>query len=213
MKFKPLLYLNFFVAVLVLSGSRVTYAVVSADVDKPTIGTTRMMLNENKDLQVQERQVIRAELKDKIQEGKEEFKSEKCDILEDRVTKRLNLYSQREESRTKRFESVNERIKSVIAKAKEAGLDTTLLETHLSELNVLVLNVTEARKAFITNLDESKEFACGASSGEFKNRMTTAKKSLDSLKKAVEEASTYYKTVLRLDIVDLLDQVRSNTNE
>lgn len=100
---------------------------------------------------------------------------EVCTKIQNRVDDRVSNYNAYSANVDSQLEKLETRLKEVSAKLKTNGADTTTLDAHINTLLAKKNQLRTDKAAFISKLTESKQFACGASQGQFKTTMEAAR--------------------------------------
>jgi len=112
----------------------------------------------------------------------EEIKTQACKNLGDKIDKKISSLEENKSAKETVYKNLVSRINEIISKLKLKNVDTATLEKDLATLESLISTYWTSRDAVITKLNESKNFVCGSSQGEYRAR--------------IQEARTLQKTVL-----------------
>ncbi|MBI4080150.1 MAG: hypothetical protein HY430_00060 [Candidatus Levybacteria bacterium] len=128
---------------------------------------------------------------------KEKVKAQACA----RATKKIERIITQSESRlTKRQNYVTKRkakIDEQVSKLKAKGADTTALEEAATQLKTLLDTWISDYRAFIDDLEETKDFTCGDSQGNFKKALDEARAKRKVVKQSGDAVRKYYRDSYR----------------
>ncbi len=111
--------------------------------------------------------------------------ADQCQKVTEKVDLKISNYSEAHSNFDTRAGAVIEKLKSVSSKLTARGVDTSALDASITTLETKRAKLSADKQAFISKLQESKQFTCGASQGQFKSKVTEAK----TLQKAVVASS------------------------
>lgn len=100
---------------------------------------------------------------------------EVCSRITNRVDERVNKYNTYNSETDAQLAKIETRLNEVSAKLKANGADTTTLDAQIKTLIDKKSLLRTDKAAFIAKLTESKQFACGASQGQFKTTIEAAR--------------------------------------
>jgi len=92
-------------------------------------------------------------------------------------------------------------------KLKNSGYDTTELEQHLAQYNVMIQNANRYYNEFRTGLDNSRQGVCGNSDAEARQQFNSARTQLMSCKNEMLALRTYAQETLREDLLNLREDI------
>ena len=136
--------------------------------------------------------------------------ADQCQKVTEKVDLKISNYSEAHSNFDTRSGAVIEKLKTVSAKLAARGLDVTALNANITILETKRAKLAADKQAFVSKLQESKQFTCGASQGQFKAKITEAK----TLQKAVVTSSKDLQTTakaIRENVKTLRAGVASST--
>jgi hypothetical protein len=98
-----------------------------------------------------------------------------CERITQKVDARVARFTEVSQAHTTRVEKTLETLRSISDKLKARGIDTTALDGQITVLIEKYTKVQADKQAFISKLEESKQFTCGASQGQFKSKVSEAR--------------------------------------
>jgi hypothetical protein len=111
--------------------------------------------------------------------------ADQCQKVTEKVDLKISNYSEAHSNFDTRFATIIEKTKTLSQKLSARGIDTAALNNSISTLEAKRAKLATDKQAFIAKLQESKQFTCGASQGQFKAKITEAK----TLQKSVVASS------------------------
>lgn len=161
--------------------------------------TTREEMNERRESRQEERKMVRG------------FKTElRCDLAEARIDTTTKFYDGTHRRHVEQYQKMVSNFKRLMASLKEKGYDVTKLEADAKLLNDKVAKFSQDHAAFIEQLKQARQYACGESSGQFKTEMQKARELAATLKLDAQDIRAFYQTVIRADIKAVRAQEPSN---
>ena len=140
------------------------------------------------------------------QQLREEIRENRCEIISNRIDARIQLFEQNREFHENIYDALVEKTQRLVNWVKEKDLDTSKLEADLKVLNDKITDAWEDYSLFISLLRESKDFTCGESQGQFKEKLQEALDQLKVFKEDLQDIRNYYKNTIKEDMKDLRDQ-------
>jgi hypothetical protein len=142
--------------------------------------------------------------KEQYQETKEQVKANVDAAKEQRcalATQRIELWTTRYANNQSLFQKTAQKSREVtdqvISRAKAAGKDTAQLETAVTTFQTKVDAASGEYNKLINLLNQTKQYACGNSEGQFKSSLQTARQQLVTTRQAVLDARLYYQQSVR----------------
>ena len=156
------------------------------------------------------------ELKREREEKKLELKeniAERCNLTEEKVDEKIEQFRESQAKHLERYEALKEKLANLIARLEENGYDVTELQNDLIVLEEKIAVLSEKFEAFVVQLEETADYECGNSDGNFVAAMKEAKDALAEVRTATLDVKTYYVETVKPDIVALRDQIRETSKE
>lgn len=157
-------------------------------------------------LNAQERQEARQE---KIQERLEN----RCEKIQNRIGNRINKYDEGKISTENVYKRLKTRIGNLVTKLENNGIDASKLKNDLSTLNEKIEKVASDYGVFVAALKETKNYACGESQGQFRNKLQESRKLLGTVKQDRKETREYVVNTIIPDIKSLREQLKNKIQE
>lgn len=143
---------------------------------------------------------------EEFRQNRDERVAVRCEL----VTKRIDLYTSRYANNESRFISVYNKVyevtDQVIARAVEAGKNTSELEAAVAELKLKADLARDEYGQLMTALEATEAYACGDSEGDFRQALTGARLELQETRQATLDARLYYQSEVRPAAQALLQQ-------
>jgi septal ring factor EnvC (AmiA/AmiB activator) len=100
---------------------------------------------------------------------------DQCQKVTEKVDLKISNYSEAHSNFDTKFGSLIQKLKTVAEKLSARGMDTATLTTSITALETKRAKLSADKQALVSKLQESKQFTCGASQGQFKTKITEAK--------------------------------------
>ncbi|HBR71905.1 MAG TPA: hypothetical protein DEA27_03860, partial [Candidatus Moranbacteria bacterium] len=135
-----------------------------------------------------------------FQDKKEKMAEEKCKNIEKKVATRANRYENNAQMTNKVYGNMKTRLDRLTSQLKSAGADTTQLEKDLVTLYAKIEKLKTDQAAYIATIKESQVSACGKTEGEFKTKITEARKVPELVKTARADIKNFFQTTIKADL-------------
>lgn len=126
-----------------------------------------------------------------------------CSRITSRVDERISKYNTYSTNVDAQLLKIEARLNEVSAKLKANGADTTTLDAQIKILIEKKKLLRTDKAAFIAKLTESKQFACGASQGQFKTTMEAARVLHQKVMTDRRDIKTYIDGTLKITLQNL----------
>jgi hypothetical protein len=158
----------------------------------------------------------RAAAKEERETAKEErqaAKEEKCKNVGSRIEAKMNKYENGNISVEDVHKRLKERIRNMITRLENNGIDAGKLEDDLAVLEQKINQVASSYDTFIAGLEETKTYACGESQGQFRTKLQEAKKLMANVRTGRQETMSYITKTIIPDIKALREQLKTKIEE
>lgn len=135
-----------------------------------------------------------------------EVVGQKCENIDQRVEGRITAFENNKKEHLDRYNSVKDRVTTIIEKLNLLGYDTSQLSIDLQKFDALVVEMATEYQAFIDILRSAQEYECGNSDGSFRDVMQKSQEQLMRVKAKRQEIRKFYSEILRVDIQNLRNQ-------
>ena len=135
----------------------------------------------------------------------EDIRDNGCEILNNRIDARIQLFEQNKEYHKNIYEALVRKVEDLIDWMSEKGLVINKLQSDLIVLSDLLTKAWEDYSSFISLLMETKSYTCGESQGQFREKLMLAFEELKNYKADVMEIRNYYKNTVKEDMRELRD--------
>ncbi len=139
--------------------------------------------------------------------GQQGSDSQKCADVTRKVGTVTDRYNQSQDKYMNAFQNIYQNIEKIALKFKADGYDTTEIEKHMAEYNIMIQNANRYYNEFRVGLDNSKKGVCGNSDADAGQQFNSARTQLMNCKNEMLKLRTYAQETLRQDLVDLKNQV------
>lgn len=156
--------------------------------------------------QFQENKAKYQETKEQIQENREVRTAERCSLATSRIDLWTSRYSNNKSRFVKVVEQAQETTDQVVARAKANGKNTAELEAAVTEFRRLSDIALADYDKLMSDLNNTKQYACGESEGAFAEAMNVARQQSMTTRQHSLDARLYYQNTVRPAAKALLNQ-------
>jgi methyltransferase-like protein len=121
--------------------------------------------------------------------------AEICAKATERVDARITKLSDNNSAHTIRLDKTIDALRTISQKLQARNINTTALDGQIASLVEKKTKLESDKQAFVSKLQESKQFVCGASQGQFRNKLAEAKTAQAVLVADVKDAHSFVKTI------------------
>lgn len=152
---------------------------------------------EQRQQQAQERQAQFEENQQQREAAREERVETRCELATTRIDLWVTRYENNQSRNQRVYDRLNEIADQVVDRAQAAGKDTTEFETVLAEFLSLADTARAEYSQLITELENTQQYACGESEGDFVEAMRVTRAQLIETRQATLDARQYYQSTVR----------------
>lgn len=149
----------------------------------------------------------RAEAMEQRKENREQVKERRCERTESRIRTRVGRYENKKDQHKRVFDKIILRVETLAERFEESNLDVSQLKADLKIFEGMVADLHEEHDSLIAGLKETQEQACGESEGEYRKQLGEARRMVPEVRAELIKVRDYYRTVIRVDILDLREQI------
>lgn len=150
---------------------------------------------------------INSEKKAEFKGNRQDAKEEKCKNIESRIEAKLNKYENGNVSVEDAHKRLRERIRNMITRLENNGIDAEKLKTDLATLEQNIEQVAASYGTFVAALKESQTYACGESQGQFRIKLQEAKRLMINVRTERKETRNFVVNTIIPDIKNLREQI------
>ena len=168
--------------------------------------TTRGTTSQDVRLKMDRQEVKRMEVRQKVQELKARASStvdKRCNNLTDRIDKRLSHFGAMHDRHLKVYEMHKEKLAQIEEKLSGEGIDTATLKANLSVLDSKLEKFTNDRAKVQAALQNTKNFTCGESEGQFKSAVQAVRDAQRVVAADAKDIHEFIQITLKRNIVEL----------
>jgi flagellum-specific peptidoglycan hydrolase FlgJ len=136
--------------------------------------------------------------------------AEVCTKATERIESRITKFSDNNATHTIRLDKSIDALRTISQKLQARNINTTLLDGQISSLVDKKTKLESDKQAFVAKLQESKQFVCAASQGQFKNKIVEAKAAQAIVIADIKDTHSFVKTI-RDTLKSLRGTVASST--
>lgn len=134
----------------------------------------------------------------------------RCTTVESRVGKQIANFEKNRSRHVASFIKTKTRMTALIERLEGEGYDVSKLRADLVTYDGLVKQFADDYATYIGGLNETKTYACGKSSGEFKTKLTAARAQLKTAHDDGVAVRTFWAKTLRPGVLALKTQVKAD---
>jgi hypothetical protein len=148
----------------------------------------------------QQRQEQRVEKLEQAQEKVQERIEQRCTVLNQKVELTLTRYTNNLPRHKATYQSMQQKVEQLLAKAKAAGKDTAELEADLTVFRGKVQTYAGQVDAVMKQLEVTKQYNCGSSEGQFRAALIEARRLAQQAHQTGLDLRLYYQKEIRADL-------------
>jgi chromosome segregation ATPase len=135
---------------------------------------------------------------------------ERCIALEKLLATKADNLENATATRALQFQHLHIMVNTHISKLKQAGYDTTKLETDLTTLKGQLTGYNKEVDTLQASLDAVREQACAANRADYTKALQTVRQDLKDVREAAKQVRTTYTATIIPDIKDAASWLRKN---
>jgi len=148
------------------------------------------------------------------QENRKEKMQQNCETIRERVRARVMQFEDNKGVHVENYNNVVAKLEEIMTSLSDKGYDTSELSAAVETWKGMIQEYAVAYTGFINSLDNSSNYACGESGGEYKGMLTQAKEQHKNALELRIKARDYYAHEIREAIKNLrLQAVENSTTE
>ncbi len=126
-----------------------------------------------------------------------------CANLVSRIDKRLNNFASLFERHKTMYDLHKEKLLLIVSKLEASGVSTTKLETDIATLETKLAKFESDKAKVQAALEDTKNFSCGESQGQFRNAVKTLKEAQKVLAADARDIHNFIHVTLKQRIIEL----------
>lgn len=153
---------------------------------------------------------------EKLTEAKSKRITQRCKSAQGKITSLRARVKNIVANRKKVYQEVGEKLGSLLLKFQAAGLDTTTLETAISDIKTNLVDLNSDMESYDTLLSDLEAMDCTADPDAFSNALINAREVQSQLRDKAKNFRSFTTTELKTIISELraqLKQAKDTTNE
>lgn len=134
----------------------------------------------------------------------------RCEIITTKIETATARFENNKKRHVEQYQKTVDNTKALISKleSEQPSVDLTALKANLQTLQDKVTKFATDYKAYIDQLNLTKNYACGNSEGEFKAALKEARAKLKIVRADTLDTRNYIQTTLRPEIQKVRDQIK-----
>lgn len=142
------------------------------------------------------------------QEQKQLRVHNRCDVIGERVRNKLSRFEQNKDDHVARYKRVRNRLEEIVRDLADKGYDVSKLQEDLATMDTMIREYAQLYVDFIESLENTQEYACGDSEGDFREALARSRTLLRQVRQKRQELRRFYGEEIRQDIKALREQAR-----
>lgn len=122
---------------------------------------------------------------------------DKCSEVESKIGKKTAKFEQNRQIGKVRFDGMKTATAKLITELRAKGYDVTQLEQDQATLESLIAKFSTDYTNYMSSLEQTKQFACGKSRGEFVSQLETARSEIPAVQKDFKAVMDFWKNTFR----------------
>jgi hypothetical protein len=139
--------------------------------------------------------------------------SKLCSDINARVDGKINAFEDGKNRRAMGLFNILEVISRIEQRAKTANIDTSQLDSDFVFLNQSIEIFKTDYALFIEKLNNTKNYTCGHSQGQYMNALSEARPQLKIVKADLDSIKDFTNSVIKQDIQALRENIKNQTAE
>ncbi|EKE10667.1 MAG: hypothetical protein ACD_15C00217G0015 [uncultured bacterium] len=165
-----------------------------------------IMTEEERTAKKSEIKAAREEKREEMIQKKEEKVEKRCAKVQEKIQSRIENFGDGKEKHMAVYKNMVDRISKFIERLSAEGYDTSKVKADLEVLKGKIEKFSTDKDARLARLDETKNYACGKSDGEFKAKLAEARTALKLVHADAADIRKYMLNTVRPDIQALKKQ-------
>jgi len=134
--------------------------------------------------------------------------AELCQQIETQVANRLQSYGQRRQEQIQHYAQVKTSLSELITYLENKDYDLTDLKASLSQFEAQLQTMAAVMETHYSELDQTRQYACGRSDGEFREQLQKARQSRTEIRDLTKDIKKFYQTEIRPKVIQLKTQAK-----
>lgn len=134
-----------------------------------------------------------------------------CESVESKVKESVNKHEQSRERLRLLYQKRKENIEEMLIRLEGKGYNVAKIEADLQQMVSLMSRFSEQYNAYIGLLKETRDYACGQSEGQFKDKLVQSRNQLKNVHMVSAEMRTFFSGTLKLHLLELKEEIQTNT--
>lgn len=125
---------------------------------------------------------------------------QRCDSMTAKVNTINARYNTNQERYTKTFQNIADKVDGFVTRLKANGVDVVLLEQDMVRVREMIQNVNQYYNSFQKGLENSNQFVCGQSQGDYVRELSQAREQLRLTRQEMIQLREFIRTNIRVDL-------------
>jgi anion-transporting ArsA/GET3 family ATPase len=137
----------------------------------------------------------------------------RCERINERIEAKIQKYTENQNRYHGIYQGVMNRLANTITRLEGAGVDTAALEENQAEMQEKVDAIKDSYQVLIDKLEDSKQYTCGESEGDFVKALGEIKTQMSKIREQIEEVRKYFDDEVIPNIKALKEEYREMKRE
>lgn len=155
---------------------------------------------------------VTAPLRQQIQNRVENRVDDRCDRVENRLDAIMSHYDVNKDRHLETYKQLKTDFANLMRLLSSKEYDVTKLQADAKVLDEKIVKFGRDYEAYVTQIEKTKEFACGESAGNFVSELEKVHQLLRVVRADVQDIRQYYLTTIKADI-QAVRQQKLTTNQ
>lgn len=143
--------------------------------------------------------------------NRQNFTAEKCTAIQTRIETKITTFDNGNKQNLNAYTNLVAHLNQLESKLVTKGYNTTQLKVDITTLNGKVNTYTDSYGAFITQLKNTQNYACGHSQGDFVSNLASARSLMAKSRSNDIDIRNFYRNVIRADLLAIKSQTLPTT--
>ncbi|MFA6422298.1 MAG: hypothetical protein WCV92_02795 [Candidatus Buchananbacteria bacterium] len=134
--------------------------------------------------------------------------STRCQTITQKAEIKLSNYENGQARRVSAYNNMKTRLLKVVERLTAKGIETADLKADLVMLDAKIKKLSDDYALYISALKQTGNLACGQSDGQFKGKLSEARRLLPQVKKDVLDIRSFYSKTIKPDLLKLKAELK-----
>ena len=132
-----------------------------------------------------------------------------CEEILTKIDDKVKFFRSKEPKHIETYQILWLKVATIAGRADTLGYDTDILYENLEELDELIEDFTDKFELFVTNLSETKNYACLQNQNSYVASIAKTKRSLNDVRQSTTKINDFYEKEIRENILNM-ERIETN---